>query len=75
MLWQFAYESTAGAKQAYQQEILPESNVSNADMLPHQQGDLGTQLDLSQFNFDGTNSLCDAWFSQQVINLDYMEGL
>lgn len=30
------------------------------------QNNLGGQLDLSQFNFDGINILSDAWFSQQI---------
>lgn len=42
---------------------------------PRLQEDSSAHLDLSQFNLDGTNGLCDAWFSQHVINLDYMEEL
>jgi len=33
------------------------------------------QFGLSQFNLYGTDSISDAWFGQQVMNLDWLELL
>ncbi|OAL43420.1 hypothetical protein IQ07DRAFT_650254 [Pyrenochaeta sp. DS3sAY3a] len=51
-----------------------ESAVGNR-AVPQEQEGFAAQLDLSQFNFDITNSFTDGWFSQQMMNLDYMQGM
>lgn len=57
-----------------QDELLPDVGAEELE-LPYLEGSFGTQFDLSQFQFDTTNSMCDAWFSQQVMDLEYMQGV
>lgn len=57
-----------------QDTMRSESAVGNL-AVPQEQDGFAAQSDQSQFNFDITSSFTDGWFSQQMINLDYMLGI
>ncbi|KAM5353126.1 hypothetical protein ACJZ2D_016988 [Fusarium nematophilum] len=63
-------ENTIG-NEMMQPQLLP---LENTEMMePNLEGDLATQADLSEFDTDIAHVLWDGWFSQQVMNIEYIE--